>query len=197
MLLFLVTGAGVPGTGVTGRNDGAAMQGYSTGADARFQRSDSSTASPVPSNLAGGNTQQQAMYNPTAMPYYFVGNNMVHAGAHFPYGPPHAMYQAPMATAANTSGAPHAAAANHQYQSKGVYSATQYTYDASQGGPGSDFGKTSYTSGSGVGPNSNTGKVSSGSTPGVSQSTDLTSSMYAKGHNMGKMNVRLLVIIFN
>jgi len=188
---LVTAGTGVPGA-PGGRNDGAAMQTYSTGADARFTRDQSSTASPVPSNLAGGNAQQ-AMYNPAAaMPYYAF--NMVHGGP-FPYAaPPHHMYQAPMATAANAgTGAPHAASGNHQYQGK--YTATQYTYDAGQGGPTTDFGKPSYNSnvsggGGGVGPNSNSGKTGTGSTPGsVSQSTDLNSSMYPKSHNMGKMNV--------
>lgn len=51
---------GVPvAPNVSGRSDGGpTMQAYSNTADGRFQRSDSSTASPVPSNLTGGNTQQ-------------------------------------------------------------------------------------------------------------------------------------------
>ncbi|ODN00612.1 Protein lingerer [Orchesella cincta] len=184
-------GTGVPGApGVSGRNDGAAIQAYSTGADGRFQRSDSSTASPVPSNLAGGNTQQ-AMYNPPVPGYYFLGNNAMVHGTPYPFAaaPPHHMYQtAPMAAATNASGAPHAPASNHQYQNKSVYSGASYTtYDGSQSGPNSDFGKNSYSGGSGVGPNSNSAKGGSGTTPGVSQSTDINSSIYAKGH-MNKMN---------
>jgi hypothetical protein len=143
----------------------------------------------VPSNISGGNTQQ-AVYNP-GVPYYAFVNNMVHSTP-FQYAPPpHHMYQAPMATATNAGTGAHAATPNHQYQGK--YTTTQYTYDASQGGPSSDFGKTSYSSSGsgGVGSNSNTGKTGTGSTPGsVSQSTDLNSSMYSKSHNMGKMNVR-------
>ncbi|XP_021943888.1 protein lingerer isoform X3 [Folsomia candida] len=162
------TGPGGYGVQVSGRNDAQTMQAYSNAADGRFQRSDSSTASPVPSNLAGGNTQQ-AMYN-QAMPYFYVGNNMVQGS--FPYTH---MYQQPMAPATNPSGP----AVNHQYQNKSVYNAS-YAYDTNQGGPTNDFNnKGSYPSG----PNSNSTK---GSTTGVSQSTDLNSSIY-KGH-MGKIN---------
>jgi hypothetical protein len=148
----------------------------------------------VPSNLAGGNTQQQqqqqqTMYNPQAMPYFYVANNMGH-GSHYPYAPQ--MYPTQMATAGANSGAQHAAATNHQYQQqgKGVYNSTQYTYDTSQGGQASDnYGKTYGGGSGGVGPNSNSGKVATGSATGSSQSTDLSSPMYGKGHNMNKMNV--------
>lgn len=177
LVLLLLSGVVTPG-GVSGRSD-PSMQAYSTATDGRFQRTEnSSTASPVPSNLQGGNTQ---MYNP-AMPYAFY--NMVQQG--FPY--PH-MYQPPMATATNTSQATHPVPTNHQYPSK-VYSNTQYTYDTAQGGPTSDFSKNSYPSGS-VGPNANSGKgVPGSSSSGVGQSTDLNSSIYgSKGHNMTKMNV--------
>lgn len=165
------------------------MQAYSTTTDGRFQRSESSTASPVPSNIAGGNTQQ-AMYNTAPMPYYTY--NMMH-GSHYPYAPPHQMYQTPMATQPNASQAPHNAPANHQYQTKGVYNTQQqYPYDAVQGGQTQDFGgKSSYNSGGGsVGQNSSTAKVTpGGGSTTQSQSTDLNSSMYPKGHNIGKMNV--------
>jgi len=159
------------------------MSGYS-GSDGRFPRSDSSTASPVPSNLTGGNAQQP-MYNPAVPGYYFVGNNMV--GPPFPYGPPPPMYPTTaMVTATNASGAPHAATGNHQYQTKTVYGS--YGYDSGQG-TGTEYGKNSYTGGSGVGPNANSNKGGSGSNPGGSQTTDMNSSMYGKGHNMNKMNV--------
>jgi hypothetical protein len=130
------------------------------------------------------------MYNPPVPGYYFLGNNAVVHGTPYPFAaaPPHHMYQtAPMAAATNASGTPHAQASNHQYQNKSVYSGTSYTYDGSQSGPTSDFGKNSYSGGSGVGPNSNSAKGGSGTTPGVSQSTDINSSIYAKGH-MNKMN---------
>lgn len=111
------------------------------------------------------------------MPYFYLGNNMVQ-GSHFPY-PPH-MYQPPMAPASNATGP----AVNHQYQNKSVYN-TPYAYDTNQGGQTNDYSKGSYNP---SGPNSNTPKGSSGgSTSGVSQSTDLSSSIY-KGH-MGKINV--------
>lgn len=143
----------------------------------------------MPSNLTGGNTQQ-AMYNPPVPGYYFLGNNAVVHGTPYPFAaaPPHHVYQtAPMAAATNASGAPHAPASNHQYQNKSVYSGGSYSYDGSQSGPNSDFGKNS-----GVGPLSNS-KGGSGTTPGVSQSTDINSSIYAKGH-MNKMNVRIFTL---
>ena len=181
LLIFL---ASAGGPAVSGRSDGT-MSSYSGGSDARFPRSDSSTASPVPSNIAGQNTQQP-MYNPT-LPYYFVGNNMMHPGTHFPYPPPHAMYPtSAMATPTNASGAPHAATANHQYQNKGVF--PPYSYEGPPGAT-TDF-KNSYAGGPGVGPNSSSGKTASATSSGTSQSTDLNSSMYGKGH-LNKIPVSL------
>ena len=128
------------------------------------------------------------MYNPGLPGYYFVGNNMMHAGTHFPaYAPPPHMYpQTAMPTPTNASGAPHAATANHQYQNKGVYTPS-YSYEGPQG-PSTDFSKNSYAGGPGGG-NTNTGKsASSGSSSGTSQTTDLNTSMYGKGH-LNKINV--------
>ncbi|CAG7662447.1 unnamed protein product [Allacma fusca] len=174
--------ANAGGPGVSGRNDGTTLPSFAGGSDARFPRSDSSTASPVPSNIAGQNTQQP-IYNPGLPGYYFVGN--MHPGTPFPYAPPPHMYPTTaMATPTNASGPPHAASTNHQYQNKGVYTPS-YSYEGQ--GPSTDFGKNSYAGGSGVGPNSNSGKTSSATSSGNSQTTDLNSSMYGKGH-MNKMN---------
>jgi hypothetical protein len=183
-----------PGGGVqsTGRSDGSSLQGY-PGADGRFPRSDSSTASPVPTNLPGQTSQP--MYNLPQAGYYYLGNNaMMHHGA-FPYGPPTMYPTTAMATPNNpSSGVPHTVA-NHQYQNKGYGSSYAPSYDTSgQGGPANvtDYvNKNTYTTGSGLGgQNSNSGKGSASST-GNSQSTDLASSMYGSKGHLSKMNVSL------
>src|SRR5687768_12992938 len=77
---FVAPTGGVPSTG---RSDAGSMQSYQV-TDGRFPRSDSSTGSPVPSNLPG-QTTQPLQYNP--LQYVYYGN----PGA-YPYGPP-PMYQ--------------------------------------------------------------------------------------------------------
>jgi hypothetical protein len=173
--------SGVPGTG----RDGSSLQTYGQGNESRFARSDSSTASPVPSNLSGQATQ--AMYNPTipAGGYYYVGNNVLHPGP-FPYGPPQMYPAAPIPTPTNQSSGAHHGGLTNQYQTKGMYG-SNYMYDNSgQQLPNvTEFvSKQPYSSGTGGvggGAGSGSGKSSTGSSVNNSQSTDLNSSLY-KGH---------------
>ena len=186
---FIAPGGGVQSTG---RSDGSSLQGY--GADARFPRSDSSTASPVPSNLAGQSAQ--TMYNIPQAGYYYVGNNMMHPGA-FPYGPPTMYPTTAMATPNNPSSGAQHSVANHQYQNKGYGSSYAPPYDTTGQGATNvtDYvNKNTYTPGSGIGgPNSNTGKGSASST-GSSQSSDMSSSIYGNKGHMNKMNVSALYL---
>lgn len=170
---FVAPTGGVPSTG---RADGSSMQSYQV-ADGRFNRSDSSTGSPVPSNLPGQTTQPQ-LYNP--LQYVYYGNP-----GGYPYGPP--MYQTTgMATPTNPTSGTHVQGGSHQYGNKNFYGNPYLptSYDSNlQGGPTGvqDFVSKSAYNASGVGPNTTSGK-GPGST-GNSQTTDMSSSIYGnKGH---------------
>jgi len=191
----------IPAPGGSGRTDGSSLQSY-PGSDARFSRSDSSAASPVPSNLAGQTTQP--MYNiPQGGGYYYLGNNtMMHPGAFAQYAPPPQMYPTTGLVTPNnpSSGAPHTVS-NHQYQNKGVSYGSSFInpYDTSTPTGISNVtdyvNKNTYTSGSGVGGGQSSsatgGKSSASSTPHQSsqQTTDMSSSMYGNKGHLNKMNV--------
>lgn len=176
------------------------MQSY-PGPDARFTRSDSSAASPVPSSLPGQTAQQ--MYNiPQGTGYYYLGNNaLMHPGAFTQYAAPHQMYPTTGLVTPNnpSSGAPHTV--SNQYQNKGMYGNSYVNpYDnAAQTGNVTDYvNKNSYSTGSGAGgPNSapTGGKGSSSSTGSSQQSTDMSSSMYGNKGHLNKMNVRLSLLL--